>query len=330
MGRRRRIKSLRFAPLILTIALGGGFVIHSVSGEIREYTNDSRVEQELEEINNSSTYEIPVFENEDVEVTSVPESASAESGEIESEEMVEEEEIPLRREISDELLTSGYEFKNINFDELMARNSEVNAWITIDGTNIDYPIMYAPDREDNTYYLHRDIDGNESNSGTLFLLNPSESLNNLEDDISDVSIIYGHHMRGGKMFAQICNYVNQSYYDKHPYGVIYTPDGYAYKLSFFAGIITPGTNNQEIYVVNNLVDSEEDREIFNNCVENARSKSTFESDLEVNFGDKIMILVTCEYTGGTNSRYALFGVMEKEYTNELQISNNDEQIRRLR
>ena len=36
-----------------------------------------------------------------------------------------------------------------------------------------------------------------------------------------------------------------------------------------------------------------------------------------------MVLYTCEYTGGSDSRYALFGVLEKQYTNELQITNDD-------
>lgn len=330
MRRRSKFKFLGFSSLIATLLIGSGFAIHSISGEIQEKINESKIEQELED---TSAYEIPIFESETEKADSKEKVIETfkEVGKIVEETVKEQidsipepEEVVVRREISDELLRSGYEFKNIDFAEKQARNPDVNAWITIDGTNIDYEIMYAPDKEDN-YYLHRDIDGNESTSGLPYLFSANRSLNNYEDDISDVSIIFSHHMRGGKMFAQICNYVNQSYYDAHPYGVIYTPDGYAYKLSFFAGKVFSGSNNKDVYAVDYI-----NEEIFNNVVEFAKTDSTFESDFEVKFGDKIMILVTCEYTGGTNSRYALYGVMEKQYTNELQISNNEEAIRRSR
>lgn len=331
MRRRRGIKFLRCAsPYILMATLAGGMIVYSTSGWVKNAINDRRIEQELENVDDSSSYEIPVFESEYPEQIDTTESVEEEEKiEEEIEETTEEalEEIPESRPISDELLTSGYEFRYEKFDELeekIEQNSDVNAWITIDGTKIDYPVAYAPDK-DRDYYSHHDLDGNDSNSGTLYLLNDNKSLNNLEDDISDVSLIFGHHMRGGKMFAQVCNYVNQSFYDEHPFGVIYTPDGYAYKVTFFAGIVTPGENNTDVYVSRFT-----DEEMFNAYIENARSKSTFQSDVEVNYGDKIMVLFTCEYTGGPNSRYALFGVIEKQYTNELQYGNNDEISRRLK
>ena len=132
------------------------------------------------------------------------------------------------------------------------------------------------------------------------------------------SVIYGHHVKGNRVFSDVSDYISQAYYDAHPFGVIYTPDGYAYKVTFFAGIITPGGVNSEIYK-----DKFEDEEAFELFVNNAKEKSTFKSDVELSFGDKLMVLYTCEYTGGSDSRYALFGVLEKQYTNELQITNDD-------
>ena len=58
--------------------------------------------------------------------------------------------------------------------------------------------------------------------------------------------------------------------------------------------------------------------------------STFESDITVEYGDKIIGLVTCEYTQGSNSRQVLYAVLEKQYTNELQIGENVSQSATLK
>lgn len=334
MGRFR--DTLQYTPYVLPILLAGGVVIYSLSGEIKESINYNKVQRELESINEEESFEYPVFEELPEKVTEAPKEEFAEMPQVEeeapeeAEELVEEpvEEPVEEYPISDELLASGYEFKEVNFDELTEINPDVNAWITVDGTQIDLPIMYAPEKDDietgDYYYLHHDINNAYSKSGTPFIFGLSKPIDNDLANMSDVSIAYGHHMRGGKVFAQVANYMNQSFYEEHPFGVVYTKDGYAYKITFFAGIITPGKNNKDVFVSEFVTE-----DLFNSYIENAREKSTFTSDVEVNYGDKIMVLFTCEYTGGADSRYALFGVIDKQYTNELQISNNDE-IHRVR
>ncbi|MCX4249355.1 MAG: class B sortase [Bacilli bacterium] len=328
MSKGRLRDTLQYTPYILPILLAGGVVIYSLHGEIKDTINYNKVQKELENINEEESFEYPVFEElpEEVKVTPKEELPAYPTEEEEipeaMEEFAEEVEEP-KYPISDELLTSGYEFKKINFDELTERNSDVNAWIEVAGTKIDYPIMYAPEKDNietgEYYYLHHDIDNENSHSGTPFIFGMSNPVDDNLENMSDVSIIYGHHMKGGKVFANVTNYMSQSYYDEHPFGVIYTKDGYAYKITFFAGIITPGKNNKDVYVSEFVTE-----DLFDSYIENAREKSTFESDVEVNYGDKIMVLFTCEYTRGADSRYALFGVIDKQYTNELQISNNDE------
>ncbi len=331
MSRSRLRGALRFAPPIIMLGLASGIMIHSFGGDIIDGINSIRYEHELEDNNDETTFEIPVFmdvvEEGKNALDNIPSEEGALDGENEEAETTEIPPVEEQPHLSDELLTSGYEFQNIDFDELKEVNGDIDAWIEIQGTNINYPIMYAPDKDNPSegeyYYLHHDRYGNESKSGEIFLYSGNKSLNNDQEDISAVSLIYGHHMRGAKMFAQVFNYVNQSYYDEHPFAVIYTPDGFAYKVSFFAGIISGPKTSESIDVST--------EELFDEYIANAKENSTFESDIEVNYGDKIMILNTCEYTGGNNSKYLLYGVVEKEYTNELQIGTNDEEIsRRLR
>lgn len=78
---------------------------------------------------------------------------------------------------------------------LHEENPDCIGWLTIDGTRIDYPVMYRPG--DKNYYLHRDFNGEYSANGCLFLAEecvPGDS---------DNLIIYGHHMNSGKMFADL-------------------------------------------------------------------------------------------------------------------------------
>lgn len=71
-------------------------------------------------------------------------------------------------------------------------------------------------------------------------------------------------------------------------------------------------------------ESLEDMDVFNEYIDSIKEASSFESDVEVSYGDKIIGLVTCEYSAGLNSnyRYGLFGILEKQYINEQQIENS--------
>lgn len=80
---------------------------------------------------------------------------------------------------------------------LHEENPDCIGWLTIDGTRIDYPVMYRSG--DKNYYLHRDFNGEYSANGCLFLAEECVAGN------SDNLIIYGHHMNSGKMFADLEN-----------------------------------------------------------------------------------------------------------------------------
>ena len=86
------------------------------------------------------------------------------------------------------------------------------AWLTIDGTNIDYPVMQG---KDNTYYLNTDPFGAYSLSGSIFLDSRCSR------DFSDsYSIIYGHHMEYGKMFGALDDFLNGDYLKIHSTGTL--------------------------------------------------------------------------------------------------------------
>lgn len=90
--------------------------------------------------------------------------------------------------------------KKIDFSALETRNPDVCGWISVEGTSIDYPILENHGAD--AFYLSHNIDGVASEHGTICL--DAGCANN---DFSDrVTIVYGHNMKDGSMFAPLYNY----------------------------------------------------------------------------------------------------------------------------
>ena len=104
------------------------------------------------------------------------------------------------------------------------------AWLTIDDTKIDYPVMQA---DDNVKYLNLNPYGEYSLSGSLFL-----DSRNASDFTDDYSIIYGHHMEYGKMFGALDEFLDEDYLCDHKSGtlIVGRNSDKVYKLEIFAAI----------------------------------------------------------------------------------------------
>lgn len=90
---------------------------------------------------------------------------------------------------------------------LMDQNSNVVGWITINDTNIDHPIVQ--NKDDNEYFLHRDINGEKNSAGSIYLDS------NHEMNETGLHVIYGHHMKNGTMFKDIVKFRDSDYMKKH-------------------------------------------------------------------------------------------------------------------
>ena len=80
-------------------------------------------------------------------------------------------------------------------------------WLKIDDTNIDYPVVQ--NKEDNEWFLHRDIYGEESYPGSIYL----DSWHDMED--KGLHVIYGHRMKDGTMFKDISRFMDMDYLNRH-------------------------------------------------------------------------------------------------------------------
>lgn len=181
----------------------------------------------------------------------------------------------------------------INFDALSAVNSDVIAWIRLDNSAIDYPVVQC---DDNDYYLSHLFDNQYNSSGAIFL----DCRNHM--DFSDKnSVIYGHHMKNGTMFSVITKYKNQSFYDEHPAFHLYTPNA-NYEIEVFAGYVAD--------VQDSAWDISFDDDGFSNWVDERIRKSAFHSEVKPSADDKIVTLSTCSYEF-EDARFVLFGVLHQ-------------------
>ena len=178
----------------------------------------------------------------------------------------------------------------LDFDALREMNGEAVAWIAIPGTKIDYPVVQG---EDNVFYLDHLFTGELGSVGAIFM-----EKTNAPDFSDQNTILFGHHMKDGSMFAGLNKYSSQEYYESHPVMTLYTPGG-DYTVEIFAGFAITAQP---------LPTSFESGETFLGYIADAVAKSSFSSGVTVAPGDRILTLCTCAYVTD-DARYILMGVL---------------------
>lgn len=135
----------------------------------------------------------------------------------------------LTEQVTVEIDSNDPMYRKIDFSAAQAVNPDVYAWIWIPGTNIDYPILQS-ETEADEYYLNHTIEKLEGLPGTIY----TEKYN--AKDFSDpVTVVYGHNMKNGSMFADLHKFEDQEFFNNNPYVYIYLPDK-TYKYRIFAAV----------------------------------------------------------------------------------------------
>lgn len=170
--------------------------------------------------------------------------------------------------------------------ELVKENPDCVAWLRIDNTKIDYPIMQTKDNEQ--FYLRRNFKKEYSYIGTPFL--------NAQCDIdgSDNLIVYGHNMRDGTMFADLLKYRQKQFGAKNPVIRLITLNG-CHRYIVCAVVKVKADDDWYTYINNT------DEQTFNKLKTQIESKALYQVNGELKYGDKFLTLSTCEYSQ-TNGR----------------------------
>ena len=180
----------------------------------------------------------------------------------------------------------------IDFASLKAINGDVVGWLYLPDTVINYPVVQG---SDNSYYLKRLVDGSYNANGSLFV-----DYQNEMDFSDDNTLIYGHHMDSGKMFATLVKYKNQEFYDEHPVAYFLTEEK-TYKIEIFSGYVTtPDSDSYLLTAGSRQQTIEWMKEMFHN--------SDFFADVTIRPEDHIVTFSTCDYEFH-DARYVVHGKM---------------------
>ncbi len=168
------------------------------------------------------------------------------------------------------------------YAELREQNPDFYGWIRIEGTQIDYPVMWTPQEED--YYLHRSFTGEFSYSGVPFMGKGCT-------EEGHVLLIYGHHMRDGSMFADLEKYRDADFLAQHSridFDTLEGPAVYQAVAAFYTSV-----DSEDGFAFYEYA-GEPDEEQFGQLTE-AIGSLTGQSLSDVEYGDSLLMLATCSY-----------------------------------
>lgn len=187
----------------------------------------------------------------------------------------------------------------IDFEKLQQENPDIYAWIRIPDTKIDYPVVQSP--TDDAYYLNHTVEKKEGLPGSIY----SESQN--AKDFSDPNtVLYGHNMRNGSMFAGLHEYSDADYMAKHNEITVYTPE-HILTYRVFAAVVY---DNRHIL---NTINFREPTEFqaYLDSLKNARNMSNaYDDTVNVTTDDRLLTLSTCN--SNSEQRFILEAVLINE------------------
>ena len=171
----------------------------------------------------------------------------------------------------------------IDFDALFEINPDVIGWISVPGTNINYPIMYSKD--DNSYYLNHNIYGEKLTSASIFI----EYYNH--PDFSDFNtVIYGHNMKDGSMFAELHRYEDREFFNENRVVYIYLPD----KTLTYNIFASHFVSDRHILSICKNKDPESCTAYIDSIFSDSSSDSNVDKSVSVTVENKIITLATCD------------------------------------
>ena len=171
--------------------------------------------------------------------------------------------------------------REIDLDALRQVNPDVIGWIRVPDTKIDYPVVQ---NEDNDFYLEHTWQGNKNSVGAIFMDCGSTP------DLTDFNtLIYGHNMRSGAMFASLRSYSQQSYWEVHPHIYLLVDSG-VFRFDIFAAYQA----ELDSAAYGQSFRQRETREKF---LQDAAEQSVIQTEITPGIRDRILTLSTCSGMG---------------------------------
>ena len=172
------------------------------------------------------------------------------------------------------------------YQTLYSLNKRLIGWVKIDDTYIDYPVLQTVN---NDYYLNHNFDQEEDKNGSIFL-DKDCSIYPRSTNL----ILYGHHMRSGRMFGQLNKYSSEKFYEEHKYiqfDTIYEKGTYEVMYVFRSKIYEESEIVFKYYQFTDAVSETE----FESNMKQMADMSLYDTGVSAEYGDELLTLSTCDY-----------------------------------
>lgn len=178
---------------------------------------------------------------------------------------------------------------------LYERNRDLVGWISVEGTNINYPVMQSKVKD---YYLRRNFEKKRANHGSIYVWEAADVF-----APSDNVTLFGHRMNDKTMFYDLLNYTDKAFWNEHSTFFFDTLEAeYEYKI--FAAFRTSGTGGEGV-AYHTFVNAA-DRNEFDAFVDECKKLSFYDTGITPEYGDKLVTLSTCDYAQ-KNGRMVVIG-----------------------
>lgn len=171
------------------------------------------------------------------------------------------------------------------YDKLSRQNADMIGWIKIDGTKIDYPVMYTGD----DFYLSHDFDKASSKSGLPFI-----DKRCIIEPFGTNTIIYAHNLKNGSMFSGLLKYKSSDYYAEHPiihFDTLYEAQEYEIVAAFESEVYR---KNDTVFKHYNFLNAD-NQAAFDEYIAGLKKLSLYDTGIHPEYGDVLITLMTCSY-----------------------------------
>ena len=185
----------------------------------------------------------------------------------------------------DETKTENEEKYVIDFEKLKEKNSDIVAWLKVNGTNIETTVVKTTD---NDYYLTHNFNKEYNSAGWIFA-----DYKNKVDGTDKNLVIYGHNMRDDSMFGSLKWVINEDWYNNedNKYITLITEN----ETQVYEVFSVYQIEKEDYYIQTNFNTEKE----FNTVAQTIKKRSKKDFNVDVNENDNILTLSTC----ANNNKY---------------------------
>ena len=193
-----------------------------------------------------------------------------------------------------------------DFDELMEINPDIYAWLYIPNTAVDYPVARSTSDGDDSFYLEHNVYRQYQFSGTIY-----SEIKNSPDMHDRVTVMYGHNMLNGSMFATLHNFGNKDFFEQNNTAFVLTKDKVLTYLIYSAYTY----DDRHILNTNNFANDEVFQRYLDETLDPHAIDANVREGIDLSIDNKILTLSTCT-SGPSDTRYLVQGVLIGEATRQ--------------